>query len=61
MECTSSVAQSYGLSLTHVKVTTDPAEMRRHTVNFYTDLFRADACDVAGASVGASLSEFTEL
>ncbi|XP_061576521.1 potassium channel subfamily K member 13 [Cololabis saira] len=27
------------------QVTTDPAETKQHTVNFYTDLFRADVCD----------------
>uniref|UniRef100_A0A669BQM4 Reverse transcriptase domain-containing protein n=1 Tax=Oreochromis niloticus TaxID=8128 RepID=A0A669BQM4_ORENI len=38
------------LQLSDGKVTTDPAEMRRHAVAFYTDLFSADGCDVDSAS-----------
>nr|XP_013770481.1 PREDICTED: uncharacterized protein LOC102205492 [Pundamilia nyererei] len=38
------------LQLSDGRVTTDPAEMRRHAVAFYTDLFSADGCDVDSAS-----------
>ncbi|KAJ4947654.1 hypothetical protein JOQ06_009687, partial [Pogonophryne albipinna] len=30
-------------------VTSEPAEMRRHAVSFYTDLFKAEGCDVEAA------------
>lgn len=30
-------------------VTTNPAVMRTHAVKFYTDLFRADGCEVSSA------------
>ena len=38
------------LRLPEGKVTTEPAEMRKHAVDFYTDLFRADECDVDSAA-----------
>lgn len=38
------------LQLSDGKVTTDLAEMRRHAVAFYMDLFSADSCDVDSAS-----------
>ncbi|KAJ4922370.1 hypothetical protein JOQ06_021785 [Pogonophryne albipinna] len=37
------------LRLPEGKVTTEPAEMRKHAVDFYTDLFKADECDVDSA------------
>ncbi|KAJ4942904.1 hypothetical protein JOQ06_005416, partial [Pogonophryne albipinna] len=38
------------LRLPEGKVTTEPSEMRKHAVDFYTDLFRADECDVDSAA-----------
>ena len=37
------------LCLPDGKVTTESAEMRKHAVDFYTDLFRAESCDVDAA------------
>lgn len=34
------------LRLPDGKVTTEPAELRKHAVDFYTDLLRAHSCDV---------------
>lgn len=38
------------LRLPDGKVATEPAEMRKHAADFYTDLFRADVCDVDSAA-----------
>ncbi len=38
------------LRLPDGRVTADPAEMRRHAVDFYTDLFRAESCDAGAAA-----------
>ncbi|KAJ4947216.1 hypothetical protein JOQ06_009254, partial [Pogonophryne albipinna] len=38
------------LRLPEGKVTTEPAEMRKHAVDFYTDLFKADECAVDSAA-----------
>lgn len=38
------------LRLPEGKVTTEPSEMRKHAVDFYTDLFKADECDVDSAA-----------
>ncbi|KAJ4942587.1 hypothetical protein JOQ06_012441, partial [Pogonophryne albipinna] len=38
------------LRLPEGKVTTELAEMRKHAVDFYTDLFKADGCDVDSAA-----------
>ncbi|KAJ3599285.1 hypothetical protein NHX12_033248 [Muraenolepis orangiensis] len=37
------------LRLPDGQVTSEPAEMRRHAVSFYTDLFKAEGCDVEAA------------
>ena len=47
------------LHLPDGKVTTESAQMRKHAVDFYTDLFRAESCDVDAA--GELLQELPQL
>ena len=39
------------LPLPDGNLTSDPAEMRRHAVSFYSDLFKAEECDVDATNV----------
>lgn len=39
-----------GLRLPDGQMTTDPAEMKKCAVDFYTDLFKAESCDVDSAA-----------
>lgn len=44
------------LCLPDGKVTSDPIEMRKHAVDFYTELFRADSCPEDQASLNADIT-----
>ena len=51
--------QMVGLRLPDGKITSEPAEMRRHAVDFYTDLFGAEECD--GEAVAELLQDLPQL
>ena len=51
--------QMVGLRLPDGNITAEPAEMRRHAVEFYTDLFGAEECD--GEAVAELLQDLPQL